>query len=82
MQLPVFRAEVLNTNENVFGVPRQDSQGNFEMIINICEDGVCGVVQRFIKIDTLAISFDGGQFWYDDFEYADKILKSHEIDSV
>ena len=52
------------------------------MIINTCEDGVCGVIQRLIKIDTLAISFDGGQYWHNDFKLADKILRSHEIDSA
>lgn len=53
MQLPIFRAKRLNSDEQVFGVPRKDSQGNFEMIISTCEDGACGVIQRLIKIDTL-----------------------------
>ena len=82
MQLPIFRAKRLNSNEIVFGVPREDSQGSFEMIINTCDDGVCGVIQRFIEVDTLAISFDGGESYYDNFDLADKILKSHEIDRL
>jgi len=81
MKLPIFKAKRMNSNETVFGVPRKDSKGSFEMIINTCEDGVCGVIQRYIDIKTLAISFDGGLFWYDDFDLVDKILKSHEIDN-
>lgn len=55
--IPIFRAKRTYTDEYVFGVPRQDSKGAYEMIINVVEDGVPGVIQRYIEIDTISIHF-------------------------
>ena len=57
INLPIFRAKRLNSDEYVFGVPRQDSKGMYEMIINVVEDGISGVIQRYIEIDTISIHF-------------------------
>lgn len=55
--LPIFRAKKINSDEYVFGIPRQDSKGIYEMIINVVEDGVSGVIQRYIEVDTISIHF-------------------------
>ena len=55
--IPIYRAKRINSDEYVFGVPRQDSKGMYEMIINVVEDGISGVIQRYIEIDTLSIHF-------------------------
>ena len=55
--IPIFRAKRLYSDEYVFGVPRQDSKGTYEMIINVVEDGIFGVIQRYIKVDTISIHF-------------------------
>ncbi|MGB1226441.1 MAG: hypothetical protein ACPG9K_01005 [Poseidonibacter sp.] len=55
--IPIYRAKKIDSDEYVFGVPRQDSKGFYEMIINTCEDGVCGVIQRYIDSTTLSIHF-------------------------
>ena len=55
--IPIFRAKRLYSDEYVFGVPRQDSKGMFEMIINVVEDGIPGVIQRYIEVDTISIHF-------------------------
>ena len=57
INLPIFRAKRINSDEYVFGVPRQDSKGMFEMIINVVEDGIPGVIQRYIEVDTISIHF-------------------------
>ena len=57
INLPIFRAKRLYSDEYVFGVPRQDSKGMCEMIINVVEDGIAGVIQRYIEIDTISIHF-------------------------
>ena len=57
INIPIFRAKKLDSDEYVFGVPRQDSKGAYEMIINVVEDGVPGVIQRYIEIDTISIHF-------------------------
>ena len=57
IDLPIFRAKRLYSDEYVFGVPRQDSEGMYEMIINVVEDGVAGVIQRYIDVDTISIHF-------------------------
>lgn len=57
MNMPIYRAKKIDSKDYVFGVPRQDSKGFYEMIIDICEDDGCGVIQRFIDPTTLAIHF-------------------------
>ena len=57
INLPIFRAKRLYSDEYVFGVPRQDSKGMCEMIINVVEDGIAGVIQRYIEVDTISIHF-------------------------
>ena len=57
INLPIFRAQRLYSDEYVFGVPRQDSKGMYEMIINVVEDGIDGVIQRYIDVDTISIHF-------------------------
>ena len=57
ISLPIFRAKRLDSDEYVFGVPRQDSKGMYEMIINVVEDGIAGVIQRYIEVDTISIHF-------------------------
>lgn len=57
INLPIFRAKRINSDEYVFGVPRQDSKGIYEMIINVVEDGIAGVIQRYIEVDTISIHF-------------------------
>ena len=57
MNLPIYRAKKIDNDEYVFGVPRQDSEGMYEMIINVVEDGVAGVIQRYIDVDTISIHF-------------------------
>ena len=57
INLPIYRAKRINSDEYVFGVPRQDSKGMFEMIINVVEDGIPGVIQRYIEVDTISIHF-------------------------
>jgi len=56
-QIPIFRAKLKNESEYVFGVPRQDSKGKYEMIYNTNQDGVYGVAQRDIDPSTLSINF-------------------------
>lgn len=55
--IPIFRAKKLYSDEYVFGVPRQDSKDMYEMIINVVDDGVAGVIQRYIDPTTLSIHF-------------------------
>lgn len=55
--IPIFRAKRLYSDEYVFGVPRQDSKDMYEMIINVVDDGVAGVIQRYIDPTTLSIHF-------------------------
>ena len=57
INLPIFRAKRLYSDEYVFGVPRQDSKGMYEMIIDVVEDGIAGVIQRYIEVDTISIHF-------------------------
>ena len=57
INLPIFRAKKLDSDEYVFGVPRQDSKGVYEMIIDVVEDGISGVIQRYIEVDTISIHF-------------------------
>ena len=57
INIPIFRAKKLDSDEYVFGVPRQDSKGMYEMIIDVVEDGISGVIQRYIEIDTISIHF-------------------------
>ena len=82
INLPIFRAQRLYSDEYVFGVPRQDSKGMYEMIINVVEDGIDGVIQRYIDVDTISIHFPNvsttsENVWYTMKEIS-KILKEHE----
>ena len=87
IDLPIFRAKRLYSDEYVFGVPRQDSKGMYEMIIDVVEDGISGVIQRYIEIDTISIHFpdsintNSEKVWYN-LEEISNIIKDYENGKV
>jgi hypothetical protein len=87
IKIPIYRALKLGTeNEYVFGVPRQDSKGMYEMIINVVEDGIAGVIQRYIRVDTISIHFPAvsttsENVWYT-MEEISNIIKDYESGKV
>ena len=82
INLPIFRAKRLYSDEYVFGVPRQDSKAMYEMIIDVVEDDIPGVIQRYIEVNTLSIHFPdisttSENVWYN-MEEISKLLKEYE----
>lgn len=76
-QIPIYRAKKIDSDEYVCGLLTQDFHGSYSISGNI----PYGCYSYKINLSTLEISFDGGKFWYDDFDLVDKLLKSHQIDS-